>query len=160
MRWASRIPRAFPLGEGGFSANCLQFVEKTDEVLLAGPQKPSLELCGDQILRCIQSPTVRVLTSGPHPTPACGAMSKSSILPWQSRLCKVTLPSAKLSALRADGTARIRDSRRATRDRQAFGLPPCRATFPKGEGFWVAPHSPEPSPSGEGGPPQAGRLRS
>ena len=105
---ASRIPRAFPLGEGGFSANCLQFVEKTDEVLLVAPQKPSAGALWQPDF--VQNPVTDCSSSDIRTSSvsACGAMSKSSILPWQSRL---------------------------SRDRQALGLPPCRATFPRGEGF-------------------------
>ena len=59
---------AFPLGEGGFCRNCLQFRQKTDEVLLAGLQKPSPELYNSWISSRIRPSAVRVLTSGPHPT--------------------------------------------------------------------------------------------
>ena len=46
----------------------MQFRQKTDEVLLAGLQKPSPELYRSWISSRIRSSAVRVLMSGPHPT--------------------------------------------------------------------------------------------
>ena len=144
----------------------MQFRQKTDEVLLAGLQKPSPELYNSRISSRIQSSAVRVLTSGPHPTSqrchvkifdfamavpakpgpaslkACRlarppsprgkafcclttrglsgycASSSAAMLPHVSGEVpagrKVTLPLAKLSALCADGMARIKDSSHAT----------------------------------------------